>query len=159
MRRATETVSTQTDEGRRTMAEDVTSGPLAPIIGLHHIRVPVSDAWISRDWYMAVLGFRPVLDLEEENGVVGVVLRHDQGLSIGLHRDRSRAASLKGFAILGLTVENRSQLERWAAALDRAGVSRGALEEGHLGFYLDIPDPDGILIRLHTRAGPNAEEA
>jgi catechol 2,3-dioxygenase-like lactoylglutathione lyase family enzyme len=137
----------------------VASSPLPPIIGLHHIRVPVSDAWISRDWYAAVLGFQPVLDLEEENGVIGVVLRHDQGFVIGLHRDRSRAASLKGFAILGLTVEDRLELEHWAAALDRAGVRRGPLEEGHLGFYLDIPDPDGILVRLHTGAGPDAEGA
>jgi hypothetical protein len=30
---------------------------------------------------------------------MGVVLRHVQGFVVGLHRDRSRAASLKGFAI------------------------------------------------------------
>jgi hypothetical protein len=108
---------------------------------------------------MAVLGFKPVLDLEEEDRVVGVVLRHDQGFVIGLHRDPPRAAALCGFAVLGLTVTDRRGLERWAGELDRAGVRRGQLEEGHLGFYLDIPDPDGILVRLHTGTGPDAEEA
>ena len=108
---------------------------------------------------MAILGFKPILDLEQEDGVIGVVLRHDQGFVVGLHRDRSRAASLKGFAILGLTVEDRSQLERWVVEVDRAGIRRGSLEEGHLGHYLDIADPDGILIRLHTGAGADAEEA
>jgi catechol 2,3-dioxygenase-like lactoylglutathione lyase family enzyme len=140
-------------------AIDVASSQYPPIIGLHHVRIPVSDAWVSRDWYMTVLGFRPLLDLEEEDGVIGVVLRHDEGLAVGLHRDRSRAAALRGFAVLGLTVEDRSQLERWAAVLDRAGIRRGPLVEGHLGFYLDIPDPDGILVRIHTGAGPDAEEA
>jgi catechol 2,3-dioxygenase-like lactoylglutathione lyase family enzyme len=132
---------------------------LPPIIGLHHIRIPVSDAWLSRDWYSTVLGFEPVLDLQEENGLIGVVLRHDQGFVVGLHQDRSRAAALRGFAILGLTVESRSQLERWATELDRAGLRHGPIEEGHLGYYLDISDPDGILIRLHTGTGPDAEEA
>jgi hypothetical protein len=108
---------------------------------------------------MSVLGFKPVLDLEEEAGVVGVVLRHEQGFAIGLHKDSSRAAALCGFAVLGLTVTDLSQLRRWADDLDRAGVDRGQLEEGHLGFYLDIPDPDGILVRIHTGGGPDAEEA
>ena len=36
---------------------------------------------------------------------------------------QSRAASLKGFAILGLTVEDRSQLERWVVEVDRAGIA------------------------------------
>jgi catechol 2,3-dioxygenase-like lactoylglutathione lyase family enzyme len=119
----------------------------------------VSDAAASRDWYMTVLGFEPVLDLEDELGVVGVVMRNRQGLTVGLHQDPSRAAALRDFAILGLTLPDRDRLNEWSTALDDVGIAHGQLQEGHLGWYMDLPDPDGILIRFHTGKGPDAEEA
>jgi catechol 2,3-dioxygenase-like lactoylglutathione lyase family enzyme len=129
------------------------------VIGLHHIRIPVTDPWVSRDWYMTTLGCLPVLDEEEENEVVGVVLRHPEGLVIGLHRDPRRAASLSGFAIVGLTVDGRGDLRKLCDRLDRAGTAHSTPSEGHIGWYVDVPDPDGILIRFHTGTAPGAEEA
>ncbi len=132
---------------------------LSPITGLHHVRVPVQDAWVSRDWYMTALRFSPVLDLEEENGLVGVVLRHACGLVVGLHQDPERARALRGFALMGLAVANVEGLERWANALDRLGIAHGPLTQGHIGPFIDVEDPDGILIRIHSGATPFAEEA
>jgi glyoxylase I family protein len=129
------------------------------VIGLHHVRIPVVDAWRSRDWYSAVLGFVSVLDFEEELGPIGVVLQHPTGLVIGLHADRHRASELAGFAILSLAIEDRLQLERLARRLDQIGISHGPIEEGHLGPYLEVPDPDGILVRFHAGLEPYAEEA
>jgi len=129
------------------------------IFGFHHVRVPVRDAWISRDWYMLVFGFVPLLDLEEEQGLVGVVLRHPLGFVLGLHQDATRATALRGFAVLGFSVGNQAGLQKWLEKLDHLGISHGPLEEGHLGWYMDVPDPDGILIRLHTGTAPDAEEA
>ena len=60
------------------------------IVGLHHVRIPVTDAWVSRNWYMSVLGFNPVLDLQEEHGLIGVVLRHRVGIVLGLHQNPTR---------------------------------------------------------------------
>jgi catechol 2,3-dioxygenase-like lactoylglutathione lyase family enzyme len=139
--------------------------PLAPddpavvVVGLHHIRIPVSDPWVSRDWYMTVLGFRPLLHLEEEQGVIGVVLHHPRDFMVGLHRDPHRAEVLQGFALLGLTVANTEELQRWATRLHDMAIPYHPIEEGHLGWYLDLPDPDGILVRFHTGTGPDAEEA
>ena len=127
--------------------------------GLHNVRIPVRDPWTSRDWYTVVLGFVPVLDLEDEQGVVGVVLRHPRGFVIGLHQDPARAQALRGFAVLGLTVADMAQLRQWADYLDGRGVAHSALSEGHLGSYIDVADPDGILVRLHTGVAPDAEEA
>jgi hypothetical protein len=129
------------------------------VLGLHHIRIPVSDAWVSRDWYMLVLRLKPLLHLEEEDGVVGVVLRHPRGFVIGLHRDPPRALALRGFAVLGLTIASRPELTRWAGVLDELDVAHHPIEEGHLGWYFDVPDPDGILVRFHTGTGPDAEDA
>jgi catechol 2,3-dioxygenase-like lactoylglutathione lyase family enzyme len=127
--------------------------------GLHHIRIPVSDPWVSRDWYMMVLGLQPLLDVEEENGVVGVVLRHPEGFVVGLHRDPLRALALKGFAILGLTILDREKLQDLSGRLHLMGIPHLPIEEGHLGWYIDVPDPDGILVRFHTGSGPDTEEA
>ena len=129
------------------------------IAGLHLVRIPVADVWISRDWYTGVLGLLPVMDVEEEQRVVGAVLRHPQGFAIGLHLDPRRASELAGFALLGLTVTGRDELERWALHLDGIGLAHGVLEQGHLGWSMDLPDPDGILVRFHTGRAPYVEEA
>jgi catechol 2,3-dioxygenase-like lactoylglutathione lyase family enzyme len=129
------------------------------IVGFHHVRLPVSDAWRSRDWYMDVLGFIPLMDVTEEASLVGVVLRHPQGLIVGLHQDNARARALRGFSVLGLAVAGRGQLERLASRLDETGVAHGPLTEGHTGWYMDVPDPDGIPVRLHSEQAPYSEEA
>jgi catechol 2,3-dioxygenase-like lactoylglutathione lyase family enzyme len=86
-------------------------------------------------------------------------LRHPLGFVLGLHQDATRATALRGFAVLGFSVGNHGWLQQWFEKLDHLGISHGPLEEGHLGWYMDVPDPDGILIRLHTGTAPDAEEA
>jgi hypothetical protein len=129
------------------------------ITDIHDVRVPVSDPWVSRGWYMSTLGFESVLDLQEAEGLVGVVLRHPSGFVVGLHRDPYRAQALKGFVLFSLEVRDRDDLEVLAQLFEETGVTHSVLEEGHLGWYLDLVDPDGILTRLHTTTSADAEEA
>jgi catechol 2,3-dioxygenase-like lactoylglutathione lyase family enzyme len=136
-------------------AQDDTSGRGR----LHDVRVPVSDAWVSRDWYTDVLGFVAVLDLEVEDALVGVVMRSSEGLVLGLHQDPAGAQALKGFALLGFLLDDVLALRRWASELDRRHVPHASVLEGHRGWYLDVPDPDGILVRFHTNKAPFPEEA
>ena len=132
-----------------------------PALRFHDVRIPVSDALVSKEWYITVLGMVPVLDLEWERGVVGVVLRHPEGFVVGLHHEPERAEALRGFAVLGLAVDGYAELQQWFDVLDRLDVPHGPIEEGHLGWYVDVPDPDGIVVRIHTEKGtaPDAEEA
>jgi hypothetical protein len=90
---------------------------------------------------------------------VGVVLRHPSGGVIGLHNDPERAAALSGFAVLGFSVVDGDALGRLSDELLRKGVHHRGVSEGHLGWYLDVPDPDGILVRFHSGSSPDAEEA
>jgi len=142
-------------------SDDLADEGPPPVVGLHDIRIPVTDALTSKDWYVSVFGFVPELDLEEEQGVVGVVMRHESGFVVGLHREPERAKTLRGFAFISLTVGNREQLQEWLIALDRRDHPHGPIERGHLGWYVDVPDPDGIPVRLHTDTGlaPDADEA
>jgi catechol 2,3-dioxygenase-like lactoylglutathione lyase family enzyme len=127
--------------------------------GIHDVRIPVADPWVSRAWYASTLGFEPVLDLQEEPGLVGVVLRHRSGFVIGLHRDPGRARTLRGFVVLALTVPHLAALERCVTAFDRLGQEHSEIREGHLGWHADVPDPDGVLVRLHTATSFDADEA
>lgn len=136
------------------------SEPFAGLItGIHDLRIPVTDPWASVDWYTSVLAFQPLLDLEEESGLVGVVLRHPSGVVVGLHQDAARSRAMRGFVMCVLTVEDRGALRTSADALSGMGEVPGPIRQGHLGWYLDLPDPDGIVVRLHTATTVDAEEA
>src|SRR5579875_2388385 len=132
----------------------------SPITHLHHIRIAVSDPWASRDWYSSILECEALLDLEDEDGVVGVLLRHSaSGVILALHRDPAIAAALRGFPIFGLAVPDLLSLRRYATWLDDHGADHSCLREGHLGSYIDVPDPDGIVIRVHSDTPVASEDA
>lgn len=123
---------------------------------LHHVRLPVSNVLASRDWYVDVFGFQPILVAEEEDAVTGVVLEHPSGVVLGLHQDPNAAAALRRFVVIGLCVPN---VRVWIEYLDRRGVAHGKLEDLHLGRGIQVPDPDGILVELQTCEQPSAGDA
>ena len=129
------------------------------VVGLHHLRVPVSDVMCSRDWYSTVFDFEPRLTLEEEDRVVGVVLIHESGLTLGLHHAPELARSLEGFCLIALSVGDSDDLDHWCTHLDTPGPSTLRPAEGHVGWYIEVSDPDGLIIQLHTIGQPTADEA
>jgi catechol 2,3-dioxygenase-like lactoylglutathione lyase family enzyme len=138
----------------------VTDDQLAPPLqGIHHVRIPVSDIAVSRDWYPEVLGLEPVLDYEEEDRVVGVALASNDGVTVGLHLDPRRARALAGFCVLALQVDGQGALGAWVERLDALGVAHSGIREGHLGLLVEVADPDGIVVQLHTAEHPSSDEA
>jgi catechol 2,3-dioxygenase-like lactoylglutathione lyase family enzyme len=135
--------------------------PMVPptITGVHHVKVPVGDVLRSRDWYVDVLGFAPVLDFEEEDRLSGVALQHPCGFTIGLHLDPARAAVLCGFPTVALCAGDGDDLMDWLAYLDERGIEHSPVLEGHLGLFIQLEDPDGLLVQLHTKGQPAADEA
>jgi hypothetical protein len=113
----------------------------------------------SRDWYSTVFDFEPCLTFEEEDRVIGVVLLHESGLTIGLHHAPELARSLEGFCMVALSVGDPNDLDDWCAVLDSIGIDHTTVAEGHLGRYVEVPDPDGLLVQLHTVGQPAADEA
>jgi len=126
------------------------------IVGFHHVRVPVADVLVSRDWYIDVLGFASIVVEEEEDRIVGVALGHPSGVVVGLHEAPARAEALRGFVVVGLAVPD---IDAWVDYLDRSGIGRGELVDGHLGRYVDVADPDGLLVELHTMGHVSAADA
>jgi catechol 2,3-dioxygenase-like lactoylglutathione lyase family enzyme len=126
------------------------SDDVVTINGVHHVRLPVSDIARSRDWYTSALGFETRLTVEEEDHIVGVVVVHRSGVTIGLHAAPALAGALRGFCPVALNVGDRSDLTSWCEYLDALGVSHSLPTEGHVGWYVQVPDPDGLIIELHT---------
>ena len=130
-----------------------------PIVGVHHIKLPVTNVLESRDWYMAVFGFEPILDFEEEDGVLGIVLEHPCGITLGLHLEPQRAAALRRFPAIAFCVGGHEELKSWCAYLDDIDVKHTPMGESHIGSSIQIADPDEIGIQLHTHGHPTADEA
>lgn len=129
---------------------------MASVLGLHHVRLPVVDVEACSDWYRLVFEFEILLYEEEELGPVGAVLRHPSGAIVGLHRvDAATVARLKGFSLLGLTADD---LRIWIRRLDELRVAHSDVTKGHTGYFVDVPDPNGMIVQLHTAEQPDVEE-
>lgn len=131
--------------------------PASPgVVGLHHIRIPVADISAAEYWFAQTFGFETVLITEDEDRVTGALIRHDSGLFIGLHGAAEPSAALEGFAVIGLTV---SDIELWPSYLDAKGTGRSEVFDGHLGKFLRVYGPNGLVVEIHTPVQPSAEDA
>ena len=123
----------------------------APITGLSHVQLLVSDVGTSAKWYSAVLGLVPFAD---DPDVGYVALRHRSGKFVVVltkaptPRSASTERAGDGLDHLALAVPDGAALEDWAAHLTEVGIDHPGvvLEGGHPS--LQLRDPDGIAIEL-----------
>lgn len=121
------------------------------VSGLHHVKLPVSDVERSRDWYGRAFDFACTLEFHEQGRLRGVALRSPEGdVTLALREDPVRAAALAGFDTICLAVGTRTDLDELLARLDRRLIAHGTPAAGRGGDAVDVPDPDGHLVRIHT---------
>lgn len=121
-----------------------------PILGIHHVTVPVTDAQSAGDWYCQVFGFTTVLVEERENAVVLVQLEHPSGILLHLRQSPRRAAAMRGSNVFAMSVEDLAALRDWHSHLTDLGIRHGQLHPAHLGWALTIEGPDEQRVVLHT---------
>jgi glyoxylase I family protein len=127
------------------------AGRSAPITGLSHVQLLVSDVGASARWYSAVLGLAPIADDPE---IGDVALQHKAGKFVVVltkapaPRQGPAGADHDGLDHLALAVPDGAQLEDWAQHLTAIGIDHAGvvLEGGHPS--LQLRDPDGIAIEL-----------
>jgi catechol 2,3-dioxygenase-like lactoylglutathione lyase family enzyme len=123
-----------------------------PALGLHHVKLPVTDLAKSAAWYSRVFGFVVRVEFVEDDLVRGLALRHSRGFGLAL-RDRKatgRQYDLRGFDPFALAYAGRAELEALAARCDGMGVARSPIMDTMVGCALQVPDPDGILVRCYA---------
>jgi catechol-2,3-dioxygenase len=139
--------ATDTDGDRAINAAITPPRPL----GVHHVKVPVTDLGRSRAWYESVFGIEMMIEFADDDGTVrGVAYAPINQLTLSLREDPERAAALAGFDSWAVLVDSRADLDAWAAHLDRLGIEHGPVLTATLGWLLACTDPDGIGVRFYT---------
>ena len=127
------------------------TGQSAPITGLSHIQLLVSDVAASAKWYSTVLGLVPFAD-DADIGYVALQHRGGRFVVVLTKAPVPRAGRTEpaGDSLdhLALAVPDGAALEAWAAHLAEVGIDHAGvvLEGGHPS--LQLRDPDGIALEL-----------
>jgi len=122
------------------------------ILGLHHIKIPVSDLPRSRSWYERVFDLEPLMEFrDDEDGVVRGVSYHSKGeLALSLRENVPAASGIAGFDPFAITLRGRPDIEHWARRLDELGVAHSAVIDAPIGYIMTFDDPDGLQLRFYT---------
>lgn len=121
--------------------------------GVHHIRLIVTDAVRSRDFYTSLLNFKVAVELPpgfvltNGNMLLGVTPAWDESKVISNdHFSPNRV----GLDHLSFGVANRDELHKAAALFDQHGVEHGEVRDlPPFGItILSFSDPDGIQLEL-----------
>jgi glyoxylase I family protein len=138
----------------------------APITGLSHVQLLVSDVGSSAAWYTAALGLEPYAE-DRSNGYIA--LRHPAARFVIVLTERpvtppltgdggagnegagtgaAAASSPAGLDHLALAVPDGAALDAWAGHLTGIGIHHDGvgLENGNPS--LQLRDPDGISVEL-----------
>jgi catechol 2,3-dioxygenase-like lactoylglutathione lyase family enzyme len=125
------------------------------------VKIPVTDLQRSVNWYRRVFGLRLAWEFGDHGVVTGAVLTDDaERFLIGLRRrdNVSGEPSLAGFDVVSLGVPSVDVLRALAERFDEIGVEHGPLFDRGPGggVQLDVPDPDGTVIRILSPFGDHA---
>ncbi len=122
-------------------------GQIAPITGLSHVQLLVTDVEASARWYRTVLGLG---SLAEDPDLGYVALRH-RGAKLVVVLTKGSPAHDSADGVLdhlAFAVPDGDMLAAWAKHLTELGIDHTGvvLEGGHPS--LRLRDPDGIAIEL-----------
>ena len=131
------------------------SPDVVALCGIHHVKLPVMDVEVSRDWYCRILGFEHELDFREEGRLMGVSLRIPDGRGrLALRQAPERLEGLRGFDPVAWAVPTRADLVLWAEHLDREGQPHSPIVQASIGSIIVFHDPDGYEVKLYTLEKP-----
>jgi catechol 2,3-dioxygenase-like lactoylglutathione lyase family enzyme len=134
--------------------------PVTETAGLDRIaqvKLPVTDLPRSVRWYRRLLDLRLWFEIVEDGVLRGAgLIDPGRRFNIAL-RDRSVCAgrpNLDGFDVVAFLPLSRTVLDDLAERCDRLGVRRSEIQDGPEGSRLDVPDPDGTVLRFYHFTAP-----
>ena len=128
----------------------------APVTGLSHIQLVVSDVAASAAWYTEVLGLEPYA-ADPDHGYAA--LRHRRGRFVIVLSAPAPDAPVRGpgrLDHLAFAVDDEPTLAAWAARLTERGFDHvGVVAElGNRSVHLR--DPDGLAVEI-VAPGPSGD--
>lgn len=126
------------------------------------VKIPVADLQRSVSWYRRVFDLHFGWEFVEDGVVRGAVLADEAtGFLIGLrHREVVPGQPLfPGFDLFSFGVASAEVLHQLVKRFDDLGVEHGPLIDRGPGggVQLDVPDPDGTVIRFLTPFGEHGK--
>jgi catechol 2,3-dioxygenase-like lactoylglutathione lyase family enzyme len=116
------------------------------------VKIPVSDLRTSALWYTALLDLELAREFVEDGVLRGAVFINRSNDVVVALRDREvipGQPEFAGFDLFALQVASRAGLDEVIAHCDRLGVKHTEIHErGPDGAALDVPDPDGTVVRF-----------
>jgi catechol 2,3-dioxygenase-like lactoylglutathione lyase family enzyme len=127
----------------------------AALVGIHHLKLPVSDLSRSLSWYQKVLGFTVDLEFPDDDGVVrGVAgsIPGVDGTGFALRENPDAARGFTGFDPIAFAIADEAAAHSWVARLDELGIEHSPVIEATIGWIVSFHDPDGTELRLYSFA-------
>jgi hypothetical protein len=116
------------------------------------VKIPVSDLRTSALWYVALLDLELAREFVEDGVLRGAVFINRANDVVVALRDREvipGRPDFAGFDLFAFQVAARKDLDEVIAHCDRLGVKHAEVHErGPDGAALDVPDPDGTVVRF-----------
>jgi catechol 2,3-dioxygenase-like lactoylglutathione lyase family enzyme len=133
----------------------VTATPATPIVGVHHVRLPVRDLERSFAFWHQLLGYERDFDFLGSDGPLGWALRHPAGgPDLVLWHDPELAAATAGFPWFSMALPSADDVRALCAELDRRGIAHGGIRSALVDVKLPfVQDPDGHLVGFYV-SGP-----
>ena len=125
------------------------------LLGVHHLKLPVSDLARSLQFYERVFGATRIPEADHRRHSDGTLYAHilivpGLGTLLELRLHPSRALAHSGFNPIVLSVADRSALAAWVDRLDAVGAPHSPIITAIQAWLVVIEDPDGHHLRLYT---------
>jgi catechol 2,3-dioxygenase-like lactoylglutathione lyase family enzyme len=126
----------------------------AALVGIHHVKFPVTDLARSRAWYEKVFGLTPSMEFPDDDGVVKGVGYEPigPGVTISLRENPQAARGIAGFDPVSFAIADRAAADAWVARLDELGVAHSPVIVASIGWLVVFHDPDGTELHLYSMA-------
>ena len=120
------------------------------LAGIHHVTVPVTDVGRSRDWYARAFGLKVLHEPTDADAAEVTMAHPSASIEVVLRHDPPRARALAGFNALSFAVGTIDDLDALVARLDERSIAHGPPTSSSTGMFVDVADPDGLVVRLAT---------